>query len=245
MKEAKTGLLGILLFVALFAFLLSTSVRAAPVGPDSVVFESNTTKSSNTASTINISGGRVVVFNMSSNIQDTRWKALIGRVSGGFTLDDASGSSVYDWSSATISGEVYATRNSSTINWNNLTCATVPNLNLENTRLGHTSAADNLTATFNISAGATHREFFVASKNISMNSCPTLNTYVANNTQDSYFEEIALFESAGGNMVYASILNQHAYGYDNRTYDFQMIVPEVGTPGWDSATAYYIYVELS
>ncbi len=245
MKEAKTGLLAFLLFVALFAFLIFSEVNATPSGPDSAVIESNTTKGSVGAYTLNISGGRVVVFNMSSQIQDIRWKAFIGRVTGSFTLDDASGSTVYDWSLATVAGEVYATRNSSTINWNNLTCASVADLNEENSELGHTSLADNLTATFNITAEATHEEFFVAARNISQNSCPTLNTYVANNTQDTYFEEVALYESVGGNMVFATILEQDAYGYDNRTYDFQMIVPEVGTPGWDGATAYYLYVELS
>jgi hypothetical protein len=246
MKEVNNGLLAFLLFIALFAFLISDLVSAAnPVGPDSVVIESNTTKSSVGSYTLNVSGGRVVVFNMSSEIQNTRWKAFIGRVSGSFTLDDAMGSTVYDWSLATITGEVYATRNSSSITWTNLTCASVANLNTENTRMSQTSSADNLTATFNISSGATHDEFFVASRNISQNTCPTLNTYVANQSQDTRFEEIALYEYMGGNIVYASILEQDAYGYDNRTYDFQMIVPENGAAGWSGATAYYLYVEIS
>jgi len=111
--------------------------------------------------------------------------------------------------------------------------------------MGHTSPADNLTATFNITTGATHREFFVASRNITQNTCPTLNTYVNNATQDNVFEEVALFEYLGGNIVYATILENDATGYDGRPYDFQMIVPERGTPGWDGATAYYLYVELS
>lgn len=245
MKEAKTGLLGLLLFVALFALLLFEVVNAAPVGPDTVVIESNTTKGTQGAYNLNISGGRVAVVNLSATTQNPRWKAFIGRVTGSFTLDDAGGSSVYDWTLASVAGEVYATRNSSSITWNNLTCASATTLNTENTRLGHTSTADNLTATFNITSGATHDEFFVASRNISRNSCPTLNTYVNNATQDSTFEEVALYEYLGGNIVYATVLEQDAAGYDGRPYDFQMIVPEVGTPGWDGATAYYLYVELS
>jgi len=229
----------------LFFFLFLDLVKGAPVGPDSVVVESNQTKSAAGAYMLNTSGGYVTILNLTANIQNPRWKAFIGRVTGSFTLDDASGSTVYDWALATVAGEVYATRNSSTINWNNLTCASVASLNLENTRLSHTSPADNLTVTFNVSSGATHREFFVASRNISQNSCPTLNTYVNNNTQDSVFEEVALYEAIGSNIVYATILEQDAAGYDGRPYDFQMIVPEVGTPGWDGATAYYLYVELS
>lgn len=239
------GAYAFFLFVMLFVLLFFNLVTASPTGPDSVVIEKNQTKSASAAYVLNTSGGYVTIMNFTANIQNPRWKAFVGRVSGSFTLDDSGGSTVYDWSLATIAGEVYATRNSSTINWNNLTCASVPNLNLENTRMGLTSSADNLTATFNVSTGATHEEFFVASRNISRNSCPTLNTYVANNTQDNYFEEVALFESAGNNVVYATVLERSVYGYDNRTYDFQMIVPEVGTPGWDGATAYYLYVELS
>lgn len=239
------GLFASFLFVMLFLFLFFDLAAAAPVGPDEVVIEKNETKGSNSAFMLNTSGGYVTVFNITANIQNTRWKAFVGRVSGSFTLDDAGGSTVYDWSLATVAGEVYATRNSSTINWNNLTCASVDNLNTENTAMDLNSPADNLTATFNISSGATHEEFFVASRNISENSCPTLNTFVANQSQDSSFEEVALWEAIGNNAVFATVLEEDEYGYDNRTYDFQMIVPEKGTPGWDGATAYYLYVELS
>ncbi|MFH1802559.1 MAG: hypothetical protein ABH864_03840 [archaeon] len=241
MKEVKTGLLVLLLFVALF-FLASNTVQADPVGPDSVVFESNTTKNTTSTYMLNVSGGRVVIFNMTSDSQNNHWKAFIGRVSGSFTLDDAGGSTVYDWSLGSIGGEVYATRNSSTINWNNLSCATISNMESENAKMSHTSPQDNITATFD---DTTHDEFFVATVNISLDSCSTLNTYVANATQDTSFEEVALYEYTGGNMVYATILEENAYGYDNRTYDFQMIVPEVASPGWSGATAYYLYVEIS
>ena len=163
-------------------------------------------------------------------------------MSGSFTLDDSSGSTIYDWSIATVGGEVYATRNSSTIVWTTVGCANTSNLESENSALGHSSADDNITATF---SGSTHVEFFVGAVNISQNSCPTLNTYVGNSSQDSSFEEIALYESTGGNLVYATILEDDVVGFDGDVYDFQMIVPEVGTPGFSGSTAYYLYVELS
>jgi len=245
MKEVKTGLLIFLIYVALFALLFFNFAGATPVGPDSTVIESNTTKATLNATMINISGGRVLIFNVSSIIQDIRWKAMIGSVSGSFTLDDAGGSTVYDWDLAAIGGEVYATSNSSTITWSNLTCANVANLNSENTKMSLTSSADNLTATFNISSGATHAEFFVATRNITVNTCPTLNTFVNDSRQDVDFEEVALYEYLGGNVVYASILEQDVSGYNNVSYDFQMIVPENGASGWTGSTAYYLYVEIS
>lgn len=242
MKEVKAGLLVFLFFVALLAFLLFDVTSAVPTGPDEVTIESNTTKGGNSAYNLNVSGGRVVVFNVSSTIQNDRWKAMIGRVSGSFTLDDAGGSTVYDWSLSSIGGEVYATSNSSTINWNNLTCASTVDLEGENNRLGHSNPNDNLTATFD---DDTHEEFFVASRNITVDTCPTLNTYVGNATQNYAFEEVVLYEFMGGNIVFATILEDSINGYNNKTYDFQMVVPEVGTEGFDSSTAYYLYVEIS
>jgi hypothetical protein len=62
------------------------------------------------------------------------------------------------------------------------------------------------------------------------------------------FEEIALYDGAteagGGNIIYASILEEDVAGYDGATYDFQMIVPENGLSTFSSRTAYYLYVEL-
>ncbi|RLE39872.1 hypothetical protein DRJ16_07730 [Candidatus Woesearchaeota archaeon] len=110
--------------------------------------------------------------------------------------------------------------------------------------MSHTNANDNITATFNTTENATHVGFFVATVNITNDTCPTLNTYVDNSTQDVDFEEVALWEANGGNVVYATVLETNADGFDESNYDFQMIVPENGGAGWSYATAYYIYIEI-
>ena len=62
--------------------------------------------------------------------------------------------------------------------------------------------------------------------------------------QSSNFEEILLHDK--DDIVYATIIENDAKGYrPNETYDFQMILPEVGLASWTSSTAYYFYVELS
>jgi len=48
----------------------------------------------------------------------------------------------------------------------------------------------------------------------------------------------------GTNIVYATIVETNQGGFDGKTYDFQMIVPENGLPSFSDATAYYIYIEL-
>jgi hypothetical protein len=229
--------------ICMFSMLLVSFAGAVnPGGPDSVSITSNTTRSSAGPVTINTSGGYVASMNLSATMQDVRWKAFIGHVTGLFTLQDSSGSTIYDWRLSSITGRIYTTRNSSTLQWANMECSNITTLNQENYNMNHTNPNDNLNVTFNTTAGATHNSFYVGSKSISANSCPTLNTYIANATQDSYFEEMALYD--GASMVYATILNQNHGGYNGQNYDFQMLVPENGAASFSGATAYYLYVEI-
>lgn len=241
MKKHKERLTTLVIILLAHVLLLSM-ITATPTGPDSVTIQSNETKGDVPASTINVSGGRILTFNLSATIQNVRWKGFLGHISGSFTLDDATGSTIYDWSTTSLTGEVYATRNASTVTWTNVTCATTTNLETENDAMSHTNAEDNITATFN---DTTHTEFFLGSTNITTNSCPTMNTYVGNATQDSTFEAVALYEAVGTNVIYATILESDSEGFDSENYDFQMIVPENGAAGFTGSTAYYIYVELS
>jgi hypothetical protein len=160
-------------------------------------------------------------------------------VNGEFTLDDASGSTLYDWSQSTTSGRVYATRNSTTIAWASVNCSNLTVMEIENNRMNHTSSDDNISATFD---GTTHNSFFVGNVFIPANSCRTINTYVSNASQDSDFEEMSLYD--GTSIIFATIVENDATGFDDNNYDFQMIVPENGAPSFTSSTAYYLYVEL-
>ena len=49
----------------------------------------------------------------------------------------------------------------------------------------------------------------------------------------------------GTSLIYATIIENQADGFDENNYDFQMIVPENATDGFNGATAYYLYVEIS
>jgi hypothetical protein len=224
-------------------FFVAGFAHGAPDGV-SVVVDANETKTSNSAYTLNTSGGYITTINITATTQNQRWKAFVGQVSGTFTLDDSSGSTIYDWSIATVGGEVYATRNSSTPGWTSITCADTDSLEAENALMSHTSADDNITATFD---DTTHDEFFVGSVNITVDTCPTLNTYIGNTTQDSSFEEVVLTDGGAGssNLIFATIMEEDLEGFDGSDYDFQMIVPENGAQGFSGQTAYYLYVELS
>jgi hypothetical protein len=235
--------LGLVVLLFLINYL-TVGVRAAdPQGPDDLVNPENRTKGNVSARMANISGGNIGVFNLNATMQNTRWKAFVGNVTGLFTLDDAGGSTIYDWTLSTMNGRVYATRNSSLVQWGNVNCSNLTLLEQENINMEHSGIDDNITATFNISAGATHASFYVGSRFMPANTCPTLNTYRNNVSNDNYWEEMALYDTAS--TVYVTIIDNDETGYDGATYDFQMIVPENGNSSFTGATAYYVYVELS
>ncbi len=235
-------------FIYVFAFFNLALVEAAPQGPASISVDANETKGSTSGILLNISGGRIATINITADQQNPRWKGFVGQVIGTFTLDDSSSSTLYDWTMTNVGGEVYATRNASTPTWTNIRCANNTLLENENLLLNHSNANDNITKTFN---GTTHVSFVVGSVTIPANNCSTLNTYKSNTTQDTDFEEMVLTDQTNfsipnyANLIYATIMESNVVGFDDNTYDFQMIVPEIGLDGYTSATAYYLYVELS
>ncbi len=229
-------------FVILSIFFVNFALGATPVSPTSVGVLANETKNtSSSGSNLNSSGGYLVTINLSTITQNPHWKGLVGYLTGRFSLDDVSGSTLYDWSLASVSGEIYATRNSSNIAWSNLTCANTSLLEAENFALNQTNPYDNITATFR--NGNNHTALTVGAVSLSANACNyTLNTYV-NNVSSSRFTEVALNSRTA--IIYAAILENRAIGYDNNTYDFQMIVPDNGASGFSGVIPYYLYVKLN
>lgn len=223
-------------------FVLSLAfVVALPEGPSGLNEISETSKTLLPNLSVTTGGGNISIVNLSASVVNQRWKAFVGNVSGTFSLADARGSVIYDWDVATVTGRVYATRHSSAIAWADIACATTSQLETENVEMSHNDSNDNVTTTF---SGSTHDQFYVGAVNIPSDNCSTLNTYQSNSSQDTVFEEMALIDTTNNYMVYATILEQDAAGFDGDTYDFQMIVPEKGNAGSTVVTTYYMYVEL-
>ncbi|MBR9692796.1 hypothetical protein GOV07_02575 [Candidatus Woesearchaeota archaeon] len=173
--------------------------------------------------------------------QNQYWKAYVGNVTGTLTLDDVNNNTIYDWTTTTVSGEVYASR--STLDFGTVACADTATISAEEAAMNMTTPnqADNITSTFN---STDHTDTFVAGTNLQ--NCPMTSLYVndvsqgQNNAAD--FQEF-LMEEAGNNLVYVSIINDNTAGFDNaRNFDFQMIVAESDRNAL--AYTYYFYVEL-
>ncbi len=235
-KQEKKKVLFLLFLMGILA--TSALILALPDNPeiDSV---SNSTYSNPNSGFVNISGGVIAKINLTANFQNTRWKAFAGNITGKYTLSDASGSTIFDWTYSSTTGKIYSTRSSGSITWADVNCSTASNLTDENSKLAFGDSSDNLTNTFN---NVTHSPFTAAGNQIYANTCPTLNTYRNNATQDADFEEMILSDKV--NTLYTTILENDAVGYDGALYDFQMIVPDNASSAWSSSIAYYLYVEL-
>lgn len=239
----------LLIFVFSFVLFLSI-VKATPTGPGSLGIISNETSSITNGTQINVSGGYIATLNITAQQQNPRWKGFVGNVTGTLSLDDASGSTLYDWSLTSVAGEIYATANATSPTWSQIQCTNATVLEVQNDYLNHSNQQDNITATFNNGINGSHDAFVVAGVSITADTCPTLNTYVNSASQDASFEEMALtdstnFSASKGTIVYVTIMENDVTGFDGATYDFQMIVPDDGSDGFTGVTPYYVYVELT
>jgi hypothetical protein len=181
-------------------------------------------------------------MNITATSQNSRWKAFIGQINGKFTLDDASTNTIYDWTSASVNGVVYATRNSTAITWGTARCANETEIVAEDTFLEH-AGEDSINLTF---TPLNNSEIFQIGGGITIfpNTCASINTYINDLPQSVDFEEVILYDTTSANIIFATILEQDVAGYDNLNYDFQMIVPENGSATWSGQTPYYLYLEL-
>lgn len=260
-----------LLFVIFISLIIFVSISSAlPTGPTVTVY-GNSSKATAAGTKINSSvngtispGGFIFTTALNSLQQNTRWKAYVGNVTGTLTLDDAQDNTIFQWSLSTVTGEVYATRASGTINWSGINCTwrgeRVPFYNesnrtveeTENLALSHTNKDDNITTTFRY---ANHSQIVVGSIIIPKNTCFALNTWQNDRAQvfadsnNANFTQVILYDgtnTTNGNIVYETKIENDMTGYrSDSTYDFQILLPENGANGFSSSTAYYFYVELT
>ena len=232
-------IIGFVIFAA-----LAIISHAAPSGP-TVTYLFNETKPASAARLLNTSGGSITTMALNATTQNPRWKAYVGNVTGTLTLDDANDNTLFQWSLTSVTGEVYATRAPGSLNWSGTNCSNASHMSLEELALNLSNKDDNISRTFNTKI---HNGFYVGTREILTNSCFSVHTFINSTTQQSRFEEVVLYDGTNetnGNIIFSTILEQDKYGFDNNTYDFQMILPENGLPTWSSSTAYYFYVELT
>ena len=232
--------------VLLFLLVILTLILAVygavpqPSAPNSLINLSSISPSLGVGSMLNTSGGTISTVNINGTTQNFRWKGFVGNIEGALALQDSSLNALASWDIQTTTGEIYATRNSTLPNWDNIDCANSTTISEEETALNITAAnVDSISSTFSTS---THDAFYVGLSEITGDSCKAIALNVNNTEQTADFQEVLL--SDGSNLIYSSLIEDSAYGFDNSTYDFQMIVAESALEGDQPNTAYYFYLEL-
>jgi hypothetical protein len=244
MTEYKNyGFRVVILIVSCMLFSTMASAAQQPTGPDNIKNLSTVAPTPRSAYMLNTSGGTFTTLLINISSQTYRWKAYAGNITGKFVLADNMNKSIYDWSISSVSGEVYATRSATVITWANIICGNSTSVKTEERALNITSSNDDsINRTF-MGHINTHNAFYVGTKLISANSCPSISTFVNNTRQTSKFQEVLLYDKI--RTVYTGLLEAGAKGFNNQYYDFQLIVPESGLQGQQPVTPYYFYVELS
>jgi hypothetical protein len=244
-KTVAVELLFTALIVATLFIVVTTSfAHATPAGPV-ITWVANSTAPSVTANRSDLKG-TITTLSLSLNQQDYKWKAYVGNVTGSLTLDDANTKTIYDWTLGSITGEVYATRSSSTINWANVSCVNQTVINAEQTALSiSATAVDSINKTFN---NTVHKSFLIGSKSITNSTCRSTATFINDTAQfinesTTLFQEILLRDDLNSAFIYSTLLETDQLGYDgSRSFDFQMLVAEDESS--NTPQPYYFYVEL-
>ncbi len=238
----KQLFLGLCIAFAAIMFIQIHTIRvdAAPSGA-SIEYNSTETYTPQAAAGITTAGGTFTTLLLNTTTQTLRWKAYAGNISGKLTLDDGGNYTIYDWSVAMISGEVFASRNNS-IAWASINCSNRTNIyDEENSMNISASNDDSINKTFK---NTVHKSFVVGDQLIRNSTCPAIATYINDTSQtpleNATFQEIMLND--GANLVFATLLEPNTTGFNNQKYNFQMILPEKGIPS--APTTYYFFAEL-
>ena len=203
-------------------------VRAATPGGAYVDNDDQGAYAGASAESINVKAGHVYSTNM-SGVQNTyRWVGIYGNVSGVITLADSSGNYFYNWTGA--SGVLVYASTGSSIDWGSLANATSADMDgwLENA-----DYTDRYSNTFTGAAESIGSNIFTTLTSYYAQPYPTASGWKTYSLKDS------------SNLVWAGkVLSSAATAYDGTTADFEMLLPENGTAGDDTATPYYFWLEL-
>ncbi len=236
MRLNKLLLITAIIFLAVFLF----NAIAEPSAPTTINVGSNFTANVSVGALLNTSGGIISTVTINTSTINYKWKGFVGNITGTYGLLDSSLNSLFTWEIATLTGEVYATRNSSLINWANIGCMGNNILSYEQKELNITdSDIDSINRTF---SGTTHSQFYVGTTQIAQNTCRAVGLNVNNTIQSSTFQEVLLTD--GSNLVYTALIENSTYGFNGNFYDFQIIVAENALEGYQASIPYYFYVEL-
>jgi hypothetical protein len=253
----KTRVLSFLVCILVIVGLTTIVFAAPPTGANSVskVNSSRRTDFNDTVKTVDAQAGNVTELQINITMQTNHWQGYYGNISGRITLDDASNFSMYQWTNIDgVTGNIFATEASS-VTWANVICANI-SATMNNSGCGGTAqtSGDCLNITemntkygMNSNDGDGVDKTFTSTSNInidtlSLTSCPATNLFENDTAQTGHWDEVLLNVNNTEDLVFAAVTEDDVWGFNNKTWDFQMLVGENEAVG---TTTYYFYVELA
>ncbi len=114
-KCVQTPLLLSTLLLLTSAILAITSfqvnaVSIYPSMPYNITVDGNTTNAYPNGTMLNGSRGSIYSLTINESAPSQKWIGYVGNVIGKYALQDVNGSALYDWTIATVTGELYATK---------------------------------------------------------------------------------------------------------------------------------------
>jgi hypothetical protein len=255
-SSAARYLISITIFVILLIQTINlATAQAGPVFPNSVDVLNTTRRSQDEgAKTHAAEAGNVTALSIQGDAVTKTWQGYYGQVTGDIYLANVANVSLFAWTDVSPQGEVYAA-NSTVSDWGNVQCANLSTDDVgDNFKFNWSTlesffnvsytASDGISETFaNVWTGAA---LFDIGPYYTVNNgknCHYNYTFVSSAPQTSSFIEVVLQDNATGSVIWATVLEQDATGFDGTPEDFQIIVAEDGFTSL-SQTTYYFYVEI-
>ncbi|PIN90991.1 hypothetical protein COU60_00020 [Candidatus Pacearchaeota archaeon CG10_big_fil_rev_8_21_14_0_10_34_76] len=250
-----------IIFIILILIPFGKSVE--PSGGNSSITGSERASSAPPGS-VSAQAGNVTQLDISGYTITQAWQGYYGNVTGTLVLADSSNSLLYDWSIASPSGEIYASTNSS-VGWPYTQCFNYTATGTfadDTSNAGATSqfgmnlsqihdefnilesAPDSVDRTFNMIGESSHRDFYTSNLKFNAGQCQSTQLFDGAGNQSGLFQEILLYEPSTASVIFTSLIEQQADGFDGGLHDFEMLVLENGREGDTDITTYYLYVEL-
>lgn len=229
MKKIKT-----ILTIFLVYFLFVSFVKAQPTGADITRGESS--RGTNPAvTTQDAQAGNVTGLVINQTTITRIWQGFYGNVSGQIVLENSAGNNFYDWSLATASGQVYASRNLVS-DWSNVNCTNSTQWEAEETTLNiPLTSVEGINETYSLT---THPQFSVGT--VPVQNCRSTRPYNSTGLPGDFWN--VLINTNLTNTVYVSVLADNSNAFDGGTADFELLVPTDRSTGF---ATYYFYVELN
>jgi hypothetical protein len=193
-------------------FLTIWIATAEPTGPSNIDALGSSRFPVTNATNISAIAGNVTELNFVSNAITNTWQGYFGNISGSIILGNSNNDTLYDWTSASPNGEIYATRSETTPVWSSIQCADASQIDQEDSDLNVNQPVDQDSVNRTFLNTTSFDAFYVGNTNISTSqNCYAVNLHDSSGLPSPDFQEVLLHD--GTSIVYTALISQDRFEY--------------------------------